>query len=46
MIGWREVDLLKGPRGLITNQLGYARVGSNPAVDVFFHHKALIAHLV
>ena len=45
MIGWREVDLLKGPRGLITNQLGYARVGSNPAVDEL-HHNALIAHLV
>ena len=34
MIGCGEVDLLKRLRGLITNQLGYARVGSNPAVDV------------
>ena len=34
MIGCGEVDLLKGPRGPPTKWLGYARVGSNPAVDV------------
>lgn len=37
MIDCGEVDLFKRPRRLPTKQLGYARVGSNPAVDVSPH---------